>query len=71
VMVAVFLPYAALHLLEFKQFGLGLAAAVLLDATIVRGIALPALIALVGERRWPVRWETPVHGELRTAGADA
>jgi RND superfamily putative drug exporter len=71
VMVAVFLPYAALRLLEFKQFGLGLAAAVLLDATIVRGIALPALIALVGERRWPVRWENPVHGELRTAGADA
>jgi RND superfamily putative drug exporter len=71
VMVAVFLPYAALRLLSFKQFGLGLASAVLLDATIVRGIALPALIALVGERRWPVRWENPVHGELRTAGADA
>jgi uncharacterized membrane protein YdfJ with MMPL/SSD domain len=71
VMVAVFLPYAALRLLSFKQFGLGLAAAVLLDATIVRGIALPALIALVGERRWPVRWENRRHGELRTAGADA
>jgi uncharacterized membrane protein YdfJ with MMPL/SSD domain len=71
VMVAVFLPYAALRLLSFKQFGLGLAAAVLLDATIVRGVALPALITLVGERRWPVRWENPAHGELRTAGADA
>jgi uncharacterized membrane protein YdfJ with MMPL/SSD domain len=79
VMVAVFAPYAALRLLEFKQFGLGLAAAVLIDATIVRGVALPALIALVGDRRWPVRvtrrdtpdWENARHGELRAFGADA
>jgi RND superfamily putative drug exporter len=55
VMVAVFAIFATLGLLEFKQLGVGLAAAVLIDATIVRGIALPAAIALVGDRGWGVR----------------
>jgi uncharacterized membrane protein YdfJ with MMPL/SSD domain len=55
VMVAVFAIFATLGLLEFKQLGVGLAAAVLIDATIVRGIALPAAIALLGDRGWDVR----------------
>ena len=50
VMVAVFAVFATLRLLEIKQLGVGLAAAVLLDATIVRGVALPAAVALLGER---------------------
>jgi uncharacterized membrane protein YdfJ with MMPL/SSD domain len=54
VMVAVFAVFATLRLLEFKQFGLGLAAAILIDATLVRGVALPAVVALLGERRWRV-----------------
>ncbi|HEY2635775.1 MAG TPA: MMPL family transporter, partial [Solirubrobacteraceae bacterium] len=54
VMVAVFAVFATLRLLEFKQFGVGLAAAILIDATLVRGVALPAVVALLGERRWRV-----------------
>jgi len=54
VMVAVFAILATLRLLEMKQFGVGLAAAVVLDATIVRGIALPAAVTLLGERHWRV-----------------
>jgi uncharacterized membrane protein YdfJ with MMPL/SSD domain len=50
VMVFVFAIFATLGLLEFKQLGVGLAAAVLIDATIVRGLALPAVIALLGDR---------------------
>jgi RND superfamily putative drug exporter len=50
VMIAVFSVFATLPLLEFKQLGVGLAAAVALDATLVRGVALPALITLLGDR---------------------
>jgi uncharacterized membrane protein YdfJ with MMPL/SSD domain len=62
VMVFVFAVFATLKLLEFKQLGVGLSAAVLIDATIVRGIALPAAIALLGEkgvpaRRGAMRWD--------------
>jgi uncharacterized membrane protein YdfJ with MMPL/SSD domain len=50
VMVAVFSVFATLHLLEFKQLGVGLAVAILLDATIVRTVALPAVVTLLGRR---------------------
>jgi uncharacterized membrane protein YdfJ with MMPL/SSD domain len=57
VMVAVFAVFIALSLLFFKQFGVGLAAAVLIDATIVRGVLLPASMKLLGEWNWYVpRW---------------
>ncbi len=36
----------------FKQFGVGLAAAILIDATLVRGVLLPATMKLLGERNW-------------------
>ncbi len=52
VMVAVFSIFATLSLLFFKQFGVGLAAAILIDATIVRGVLLPATMKLLGERNW-------------------
>jgi uncharacterized membrane protein YdfJ with MMPL/SSD domain/pimeloyl-ACP methyl ester carboxylesterase len=52
VMVAVFSIFITLSLLFFKQFGVGLAAAVLIDATIVRGVLLPATMKLLGERNW-------------------
>ena len=52
VMVAVFSIFATLSMLFFKQFGVGLAAAVLIDATIVRGVLLPATMKLLGERNW-------------------
>ncbi|HEX6389364.1 MAG TPA: MMPL family transporter [Solirubrobacteraceae bacterium] len=54
VMVAVFAVFAALRLPDMKQLGVGLATAVLIDATIVRALALPALVTLLGERRWRV-----------------
>ncbi len=57
VMVAVFSIFITLSLLFFKQFGVGLAAAVLIDATIVRGVLLPATMKLLGEWNWYLpRW---------------
>jgi RND superfamily putative drug exporter len=52
VMVAVFSIFATLSALEFKQMGVGLAAAILIDATIVRAVLLPATMKLLGERNW-------------------
>src|SRR6516165_7729273 len=55
IMVAVFSIFATLSMIEFKMFGVAMAAAVLLDATTVRGILLPAGLALLGDRAWPRR----------------
>ena len=52
VMVAVFSIFATLSMLMFKQFGVGLAAAILIDATLVRGVLLPATMKLLGSRNW-------------------
>lgn len=52
VMVAVFSIFGSLSMIEFKQMGVGLAVAVLIDATIVRGVLLPAAMKLLGERNW-------------------
>ncbi|MGF7238295.1 MAG: MMPL family transporter [Frankia sp.] len=52
IMVAVFAIFATLSQVSMKQLGVGLAAAVLLDATVVRVILLPAVLTLVGERAW-------------------
>jgi putative drug exporter of the RND superfamily len=53
IMVAVFSIFATLSLIEFKVFGVGMAVAVLIDATVVRGVLLPAGLALLGDRAWP------------------
>lgn len=50
VMVGVFSIFGTLSILEMKQLGVGLAVAVLLDATVVRGVLLPALLAVLGDR---------------------
>jgi uncharacterized membrane protein YdfJ with MMPL/SSD domain/pimeloyl-ACP methyl ester carboxylesterase len=52
VMVCVFAVFATLSLLFYKQFGVGLAVAILIDATIVRGVLLPATMKLLGDRNW-------------------
>ncbi|HEX6781742.1 MAG TPA: MMPL family transporter [Solirubrobacterales bacterium] len=52
VMVAVFSVFATLSILDMKEMGVGLAVAVLIDATIVRAIMLPAAMKLLGERNW-------------------
>lgn len=51
-MVAVFSIFIALPEVDYKQLGVGLAAAVFLDATIVRAVLLPAAMTLLGEWNW-------------------
>jgi uncharacterized membrane protein YdfJ with MMPL/SSD domain len=52
VMVCVFAIFATLSMLMLKQFGVGLAAAILIDATIVRAVLLPASMKLLGDWNW-------------------
>jgi RND superfamily putative drug exporter len=52
VMVAVFAAFATLSFVDMKEMGVGLAAAVLIDATIIRGVLLPAGMKLLGDRTW-------------------
>src|SRR5579885_2849319 len=57
VMVGVFSIFATLPILDMKEMGIGLAAAVLIDATIVRAVLLPATMKLLGEWNWYLpRW---------------
>ena len=56
-MVAVFAIFATLGQLEMKQMGVGLATAILIDATLVRAVLLPATMQLLGEHNWYLpRW---------------
>ena len=77
VMVTVFGGFVALHLTEMKQMGFCLAAAVLLDAVIIRLMVLPSVLLLLGERAWwplrpargnPGRSERPATGPLTEVG---
>jgi uncharacterized membrane protein YdfJ with MMPL/SSD domain len=52
VMVCVFAVFATLSMLIFKQFGVGLAAAILIDATLIRAVLLPASMKLLGDWNW-------------------
>ncbi len=52
VMIAVFAVFATLGAIEFKQMGVGLAAAILIDATLVRAVLLPATMKLLGDWNW-------------------
>jgi uncharacterized membrane protein YdfJ with MMPL/SSD domain len=57
VMVFVFGIFATLSIVMLKQFGVGLATAVLIDATIVRAVLLPAAMTLLGDWNWYLpRW---------------
>jgi uncharacterized membrane protein YdfJ with MMPL/SSD domain len=57
VMIAVFAIFATLRTLDIKQLGVGLAVAVLLDATLIRGVLLPATMKLLGDWNWYLpRW---------------
>ncbi|MDQ3680255.1 MAG: MMPL family transporter [Actinomycetota bacterium] len=83
IMVAVFAGFASGRMVAFQQMGFGLAVAVLIDATIVRSILVPASMKLLGNRNWYLpRWlgwlprlqveETPTAGpvpHLATVGA--
>src|SRR3954462_10735675 len=52
VMISIFAIFATLSLLIFKELGIGLAVAVLIDATIIRGVLLPATMKLLGDWNW-------------------
>jgi uncharacterized membrane protein YdfJ with MMPL/SSD domain len=75
VMVAVFAIFATLSMLDFKQMGIGLAVAVLIDATIVRAVLLPATMKLLGDWNWylpkSLRWLPRVRHEPEPEGARA
>ncbi|MBL1096917.1 MMPL family transporter [Streptomyces coffeae] len=68
IMVAVFAVFALLQMQDMQQMGVGLAVAVLVDATLVRMVLLPSVLALLGERAWylprALRWLPRLgHGE--------
>jgi RND superfamily putative drug exporter len=52
IMISLFLAFGCTHLIATREFGLGLAFAVALDATVVRLLLLPALMTLLGRANW-------------------
>ena len=71
VMVAVFSIFIGLDQVELKMLGVGLAAAVLLDATVVRGVLLPAAMTLLGDRCWYLPGRTPTAPSTPEDGLNA
>ncbi|MEV5570347.1 MMPL family transporter [Spirillospora sp. NPDC052269] len=76
IMIATFGIFGTLSMQDFKQLGVGLAVAVLIDATIVRVILLPAVMAMLGRANWWVpRWlgwlPQVSHGEPETPAQPA
>jgi RND superfamily putative drug exporter len=52
IMVAVFGIFVTLTAIEYKMLGIGMAVAVFIDATLVRGVLLPAVLSLLGSSAW-------------------
>jgi putative drug exporter of the RND superfamily len=83
IMVAVFLAFGMAEVVIIKAIGIGLAVAVALDATVVRGLVVPAVMRLLGDWNWwsprPLRWlyrraglaELGIHGPSRPVGEAA
>jgi uncharacterized membrane protein YdfJ with MMPL/SSD domain len=73
VMVGVFSMFALSPEAQMQQLGIGLGAAVLIDATIIRGILLPATMKLLGDRNWylprKLGWLPKVSPEMEVAPA--
>ncbi len=66
IMIAVFAAFALGHVLEIQTLGVGMAIAVAVDATLVRGIMVPALMRLLGRANW---WAPrPVQGWVARLG---
>jgi RND superfamily putative drug exporter len=63
VMVSVFAIFATLSMLEMKMMGVGLAAAILIDATVIRLVLMPAALVLLGDRAWGKRARQTPMGE--------
>jgi putative drug exporter of the RND superfamily len=78
VMVGVFAIFATLGMIDFKMMGVGLAVAILIDATVVRAVLLPATMKLLGDWNWYLpQWLTwlprisrDTHDELSEPTAD-
>jgi len=62
IMVALFSLFSTLSLIDLKILGVGTAAAVLIDATVVRGVLVPAALALLGDHAWQRRRNQAVKG---------
>ncbi|MEV4135105.1 MMPL family transporter [Dactylosporangium sp. NPDC049742] len=72
IMVGVFAVLGSLSMQDFKQLGVGLAVAILLDATVVRVVLLPSVLALLGDRTWYLpRWIDRLAGRRRHRDAPA
>jgi RND superfamily putative drug exporter len=57
IMTGVFVAFAAADIVSLREYGIGLTVAVVLDATLVRLVLLPAAIRLLGDRAWWIpRW---------------
>ena len=65
-MVSVFAIFATLSMLEMKMMGVGLSAAILIDATLIRLVMLPAILVLLGDRVWWPARISPDRGEFVT-----
>ncbi|MFF0295792.1 MMPL family transporter [Kitasatospora sp. NPDC004614] len=71
IMVGVFSVFGTLSMQTMKQMGVGLAAAVLIDATVIRAVLLPAVMSLLGDRNWYLprwlHWLPRIEGEAPAA----
>jgi putative drug exporter of the RND superfamily len=72
IMMAVFIAFAAAPIATVSQLGIGLTVAVLLDATVIRIVLLPALMLLLGDRVWHVpKWLDRILPELNVEGEES
>lgn len=73
IMTAVFAVFITLTSIEYMMLGVGMSFAIIIDATVVRGVLLPAAMALLGDRAWQLpnwlRWIPGRPDEVRAAGA--
>jgi putative drug exporter of the RND superfamily len=70
IMVTVFSIFATLSMIEFKVFGVAMAAAIAIDATVVRGVLLPAGLALLGDRAWTRPGRPRFRRQARRSGVE-
>jgi RND superfamily putative drug exporter len=73
IIVAVFSGFARGDLVMFQQMGFGIAVALILDATVIRSVLMPSVMALLGERTWylPAWLDWLPHLEVEGHAADA
>jgi RND superfamily putative drug exporter len=67
-MISVFALFATMSGIEYKMLGVGMAAAIAIDATIVRGLLLPAALTLLGDRAWGKRPQAATPAPVSATG---